>query len=1264
MQRKLQLSLPGHRFLQLCLAMAAVLWLAFGLMAQGFSSAPQITGVIKDEQRVVLKGNTYPLARAEYDRGRASPDLAMGDLVLVLKRSPEQQAAFDAFVASQYDKASPNFHRWLRPEEVGEKFGPAQSDVEAISNWLRKHGFSIDEVSNDRMFIRFSGTVAQVESTFHTEIHNLEVNGEKHIANMTDPQIPLALTPVVVGVKALHNFFPRTMHRMGSQVILDRDRSKWQRVPRAPDSGASGDDAALPAGPLPEFSGSSYSFEDITPYDFATIYNVIPLWNQGIDGTGQTIAIAGKSNIYLNDIATFRSAFGLPANAPTIIITNSDPGTGNSDDLGENTLDVEWAGAVAKGADIDLVTSCGTSSNNPCGASATTDGGWLSAIYIVETMTPTPNIMSYSYGLCELGLGSSGNSAFNSLWQAAASEGIAVFVATGDSGSAMCDAGNKAPYFAEYGLMVNGAASTPYDTAVGGTDLNWTSNPSAYWSSTNNSTTQASALGYVPEVPWNQSCINPIFDIEVNNAIGENFSASAICYDIANAEITSSNDEAALQSLVNAAGAGGGNSNCAVTETNSNGTSCVSGYGKPSWQTGVTGIPADGARDIPDVSFFASDSMLGSAYLICLDSASGECNAVEVGGTSASSPAMAGVMALINQKAGAPQGNPNTELYTLAGEQSYSSCSAENVPLNPSATSCNFNDIDTGTNAVPCNFTSGMNCIDNYEGFGELAGWSATPGYDLATGLGSLNVANVVNSWPSVTPNFSLSAPGLSFGSQPLSTTSPAQAETVTNTGTGNLTISTVTISGTNASDFAVSADFCTGATVTPNSTCTVSVTFDPSATGSRSASLNFTDNASGSPQTVNLTGTGVTTPVPVAGVSPGSLTFSNQTVGTTSTSQPVTLSNTGTAALTISNIGTSANFGESNNCGGSVATSGSCTINVTFTPTATGTLTGTLTITDNSNGVAGSTQTVILTGTGVTAAPVAGVSPSSLTFSNQGVGTTSASQPVTLSNTGNAALTITNIGTSSNFGETNNCGTSVAAGGSCTINVTFTPTATGTLTGTLTITDNSNGVAGSTQSVTLSGTGQDFSFAAASGSPTSATVAPGAAVGYALSVAGVGGFNQSVSFACSGAPSEATCTVSPNPVTAGSSATNVTVTVTTTAASLSVPRSRPLPPAPPLSPGLRSLSMLALVLALMAWAMGRRNLPGVSRWRSTMVPLAAGLLLTLALAAGCGGGGSSSNVTHNPGTPAGTYTLTVTGTAGSGSSALSHSVTLTLTVS
>ena len=397
----------------------------------------------------------------------------------------------------------------------------------------------------------------------------------------------------------------------------------------------------------------------------------------------------------------------------------------------------------------------------------------------------------------------------------------------------------------------------------------------------------------------------------------------------------------------------------------------------------------------------------------------------------------------------------------------------------------------------------------------------------------------------------------------------------------------------------------------------------------------------------------------PSVSLSSTSLTFGPQNVGATSAPQTVTVTNTGTANLTITSIATSANFGQTSNCAASVAASGSCTINVTFSPTAAGPLTGTLTITDNSNPVAGSTQTVSLSGTGT--GPVVSLSSSSLTLSAQIVGNSSSAQTVTLTNTGNAPLTISSITASGDFSQTNTCGTTVSAGANCTISVTFKPVAGGTRTGTLSISDNA---ADSPQSVALSGTGQDFTLVASSGSSTSATVAPGQSATYTLSVAGEGGFNQSVGFTCTGAPSEATCSVSPSPVTAGSSATNITVSVATTAPSVSAPRSRPLPPLPPLSPGLRGLLMLASVLALMTWAMRGRNQPGVSRWQSTMVALAAGLLLTLALAGCGGGGGSGSTTTSNAGTPAGAYTLTVTGSTGSGSATLSHSVTLTLNVS
>jgi len=203
-------------------------------MAQQFAAPTvRIVNRIDESSLVTLKGNTHPAANAKNDVGRVSPTLPMTDLILVLSRDPAQQAAFDKFVASQYDPASPDFHQWLTPEQVGANFGPAESDVTSITNWLSGHGFSVDQVTKDRLSIRFSGTAAQVESAFHTEIHNLTVRGVAHIGNMSDPQIPAALAPVVVGVKALHNFFPRPLHRMGSKVTRDAATGKWARIGNA-----------------------------------------------------------------------------------------------------------------------------------------------------------------------------------------------------------------------------------------------------------------------------------------------------------------------------------------------------------------------------------------------------------------------------------------------------------------------------------------------------------------------------------------------------------------------------------------------------------------------------------------------------------------------------------------------------------------------------------------------------------------------------------------------------------------------------------------------------------------------------------------------------------------------------------------------------------------------------------------------------------------------------------------------------------------------
>jgi subtilase family serine protease len=281
--------------------------------------AARIIERIDENLLVTLKGNTVFAANSQNDLGPVSPSLALTDMVLVLSRSQEAQSAFDDFVASQYDSSSPNFHRWLEPSEIGQKFGPSLTDIAIISNWLASHGFSVAEVSPDHMSILISGSAMQVQASFHTEIHNLSVQGERHIANMTDPQIPAALAPVVTGIKGLHDFHPKPLHHLGSRVILNSGTGMWVRDETADPFFAVGTDHQLATKPRPDFgitvsSGSSSGLiEDVTPYDFATIYNVLPLWNSNIDGSGQTIAIAGTSDINTADVATFRRVFGLPA---------------------------------------------------------------------------------------------------------------------------------------------------------------------------------------------------------------------------------------------------------------------------------------------------------------------------------------------------------------------------------------------------------------------------------------------------------------------------------------------------------------------------------------------------------------------------------------------------------------------------------------------------------------------------------------------------------------------------------------------------------------------------------------------------------------------------------------------------------------------------------------------------------------------------------------------------------------------------------------
>jgi hypothetical protein len=672
------------------------------VFAQNIPPRSRITEAIDVSQRTVLHGNVHPLARTEFDRGAAPPSLTMRRMMLVLTRSPEQQTALQTLLDVQQNKTSPSYHKWLTPEQFGKQFGPSDSDVQTITSWLQSQGFQVEVPSKGRSVIEFSGTAGQVQTAFRTSIHKYLVNGEEHWANSSDPSIPSALAPVVQGVLTLHNF-PR--HALST-------------IHGTPVRGKTAATAGLP---LFTFTPQKTTFYALGPTDFATIYNVLPLWNAGIDGTGQTIAIVGQSNIHVSDVENFRTLFGLSKNDPQVILNGVDPGIDG--DESEALLDVSWSGAVAKNAAIELVVSATTESAL---------GVDLSAVYVVDNnLAP---VVSVSYGICEATLGNSGNAFYNSIWSQAAAQGMTVLVAAGDSGSAVCD-DFTSEFAASDGLAVSGFASTPYNTAVGGTDFNQTPTTApTYWNTTNDPTTGASAKSYIPETTWNDSCAGLGADQCTANT-----------------------------NLLNIVAGSGGPSSCSTQDNSGN---CLSGYSKPSWQTG-TGVPNDGVRDVPDVALFASDGNNNSFYIICEADAGffgtqETCSLtnytfVGVGGTSAAAPSFAAIMALVDQKMAGRQGNANYVLYKLAA-QNGSSCNSSTVAV--TGNSCVFYDITQGNNSVPCNPNT-PNCgpAPANGGYGVLVdpnnpsnpAWMTTAGYDLATGLGSVNAYNLVNQWNSVT---------------------------------------------------------------------------------------------------------------------------------------------------------------------------------------------------------------------------------------------------------------------------------------------------------------------------------------------------------------------------------------------------------------------------------------------------------------------------------------------------------------------------------
>lgn len=638
----------------------------------GANSGPRtlITAPIDEGHLITLVGNTRFEANARNDRGRVPDDFRLEHMLLQLNRAPELERAFAREIESMTDKSSPNFRHWMSAAEQGEKYGVAEQDLDTITRWLKSHAFAVGYVYPNHMVIDFSGTAGQIREAFHTEIHNLDVHGVKHFANMSDPRIPAALAPAITGVVSMHDFKPHHNYRLRSDYT---------------------------------FSGCGADCYVLVPADFQTIYNFTPLYSAGIYGQGMTVALVEDTDSYGSDWATYQSTFGLTGYGGSLATVHpndagncTDPST-NPDDI-EADLDVEMVTAVAPGATAEIIS---------CSDTNTTFGGLLAIQNILSTSNPPP-VMSMSYGLCEVLNGATGNAAFNSAFQTAAAEGVSVFVSSGDWGPSVCSVDfEHGDTYAYPGIGVTGFGETPYNVSVGGTDFedlyDYFINgvpQSTYWNSTNGPN-YGSAKSYIPEIPWNDSC------------------ASYLVYTVLGYEvpygIDGSCDNSPGDDFLSTVAGSGGPSNCAKGSGNpdyayTEDTSCQ-GYAKPSWQSGVFGNPRDGVRDVPDVSLFASNGIWGHYIIICASdhSAGGTpCTGAPsgwtgVGGTSASSPMMAAIQALVDQKWNIRAGNPNPTYYSIAraefGKSGNSSCYSINAT---SGGSCVFNDITQGDIDIDC----------------------------------------------------------------------------------------------------------------------------------------------------------------------------------------------------------------------------------------------------------------------------------------------------------------------------------------------------------------------------------------------------------------------------------------------------------------------------------------------------------------------------------------------------------------------------------
>ncbi|HXZ11163.1 MAG TPA: protease pro-enzyme activation domain-containing protein [Candidatus Sulfotelmatobacter sp.] len=713
------------------------LLLVSGLPVYAQSSAASralITQKIDESALVRLAGNTRPEVQYSRDLGLVSDSLQLSHMYLQMKMSPDQEADVAAFVTRLHDPAAAEYHKWLSVPEIENRFGPAPEDLRAVSTWLESHGFTINVVYRANGVIDFSGPASAIREAFHTEIHNIEVKGAVHIANIRDPQIPAALFPAVVGVTSMNDFRPHT--NIKPRMQFDSGSPIWPFL--------------------------------LVPGDLATIYDFNPVYQAGISGRGQTIMVVEDSDIYsADDWNNFRAAFGLNTRFPSGSLQQTHPQPSNSPanggpcadplvnpDDGEAAVDMEWASAAAPGATI-VVASCADTNTN--------FGGFIAIQNVLTNFPPPPGVISISYGQSESEDGASFNIYIDSLYRLGVLRGVSIYVSAGDADGDTTDQFGPA---AVAGLNVSGFTVSQYDVSVGGTDFTDTFNNqnATYWSPINGPFFN-SALSYIPEMPWDDSCANvPLTKFA---GFATPYGADGFC-----------NSKFGENFLIVAGGSGGASSCFTGTPAIFGvvGGTC-NGYPKPPFQYLAAGIPFDGVRDIPDITMFAANGLWGHYYVFCYSDPNfggSPCVAghpelwAGAGGTSFGAPIMAGVQALINQAVDTQfQGDPNFVYYPLDLLQNVelplSACNSNlGANVNPR---CIFHDVTFGDNDVNClpltNPITGavigtFNCFLDGATNGVLSlsnntyepTYTAKLGYDLTSGIGSADVFHLVKNWP------------------------------------------------------------------------------------------------------------------------------------------------------------------------------------------------------------------------------------------------------------------------------------------------------------------------------------------------------------------------------------------------------------------------------------------------------------------------------------------------------------------------------------